>query len=69
MIRIPTGPVPAQYARAASLGFGLASLVVNHYFPQFLPQLGSVGAILSLLGITIGDASKTPPPAPMKVLS
>jgi len=66
MIRIPTGPVPAKTARTISLGLGVASLVANHYFPQFLPQLGSIGSILSLLGLTLGDGGK---PVPVKVPS
>lgn len=58
MIRIPTGPVPAKYARAATLAFGVGSLVVHQLAPQFLPQLGVIGQILTALGITLGNAAE-----------
>ena len=64
MIRIPTGPIPAKYARTAAVVFGVGSLVVHQLAPQFIPQLGILGQILTALGITLGDANR---PTPVKV--
>jgi hypothetical protein len=55
MIRIPTGPIPAKYARSASLLAGVGALLVSFFKPAFSPLYGSV---LTALGITLGDASK-----------
>jgi len=64
MIRIPTGPIPAKYARTAAVVFGVGSLVAHQLAPQFLPQLGIIGQILTALGITLGNAAE-----PVKVPS
>lgn len=58
MIRIPTGPVPKNYARTASIALGAAALVVTYAAPQFLPLVMGIGKLLLPLGITLGSADK-----------
>lgn len=60
MIRIPTGPVPAKTARTVSIVFGVASLVASQLLPQYSPLLGTIGKLLTALGITLGNAATDP---------
>jgi len=55
-MHIPTGPIPAKYARTASLLAGIGALVVSALKPTLSPLYG---AVLTALGITLGDASKS----------
>ena len=64
MIRIPTGPVPAKYARLGSFLLGVASLGAAHFAPQLSPILTLLGTILTPLGITLGNSAE-----PVKVPS
>lgn len=54
MIRIPTGRMPKSTARTLSLVFGLATVVVSFFAPQYSELLREVGIGLGALGLTLG---------------
>jgi hypothetical protein len=53
MIRIPTGPVPAKYARSVSLIAGIGALIISALKPTLSPLYG---AALTALGVTLGKS-------------
>lgn len=54
MIRIPTGTIPKNYARTASIGLGLLAGIVSFLAPQYSGLLREIGTALVPLGITLG---------------
>lgn len=56
MIRIPTGNIPKNTARAVSFGLGLATLITSFFLPQYGSAVRNVGEILTALGLTLGKA-------------
>ena len=57
MIRIPTGPINAKYARLFSLGLGTIAAVVSWYKPELMPAVTGVAKWLLPLGITLGKTA------------
>jgi len=58
MIRIPTGPVPKNYARTITLILGVAGIGVS-FIPALAPlavPLRELGSLLGGLGLTLGKA-------------
>lgn len=54
MIRIPTGAMPKNTARTLSLIFGVATVVVSFFAPQYATLLRELGIAASGLGLTLG---------------
>lgn len=56
MIRIPTGPIPKNYARTASILLGTIAGIVSFLAPQYSGLFREIGTVLVPLGITLGKA-------------